>query len=123
VAQHRIANGEATADQLAGCWEISEAVLISAMGRCGGKVRPSRRRRDRIGARPAGLIGFAPLDRRGGGVLVGGLTVGNGGKRTFGSIDPRIGMRQSGPLSASRPSAQTDRGRVKTPLSPENGRA
>ena len=28
--------------------------------------------------RPAGLIGFAPLDRRGGGVLVGGLTVGNG---------------------------------------------
>ena len=34
VAQHRIANGEATADQLAGCWEISEAVLISAMGRC-----------------------------------------------------------------------------------------
>ena len=27
--------------------------------------------------RPAGLIGFAPLDRRGGGVLVGGLTVGN----------------------------------------------
>ena len=28
--------------------------------------------------RPAGLIGFAPLDRRGGGVFVGGLTGGNG---------------------------------------------
>jgi hypothetical protein len=34
VAQQMIANGEATAEELAGCWEISEAVLIRAMGRC-----------------------------------------------------------------------------------------
>jgi hypothetical protein len=34
VAQQMIANGEATAEQLAECWEISEALLISAMARC-----------------------------------------------------------------------------------------
>jgi hypothetical protein len=34
LAQQMIADGKATAEQLAFCWEISEAVLISAMGRC-----------------------------------------------------------------------------------------
>lgn len=34
VAQQMIEDGEATAGQIAGCWEISEALLISAMGRC-----------------------------------------------------------------------------------------
>jgi len=29
-----IANGEATAGELAGCWEISAALLISAMAKC-----------------------------------------------------------------------------------------
>jgi hypothetical protein len=34
MAQQMIEHGEATAGQIADCWEISEAVLISAMGRC-----------------------------------------------------------------------------------------
>ena len=34
VAQEMIANGKATADYIAFCWEISEALLISAMAKC-----------------------------------------------------------------------------------------
>jgi hypothetical protein len=34
VAERMIANGEATAEQLAGCWEVSEALLTSAMAKC-----------------------------------------------------------------------------------------
>jgi hypothetical protein len=34
VAQQMIANGEATAEELAGCWEISEALLTRAMAKC-----------------------------------------------------------------------------------------
>ncbi len=34
VAQQLIDRGEATVEQLAGCWEISETLLISAMAKC-----------------------------------------------------------------------------------------
>jgi len=34
VAQQMIANGKATADYIAFCWGISEALLISAMAKC-----------------------------------------------------------------------------------------
>jgi hypothetical protein len=34
VARRMIANGEATAEQIAFCWEISEALLTSAMAKC-----------------------------------------------------------------------------------------
>jgi len=34
VAQQMIANGEATADYIAFCWDISKALLISAMAKC-----------------------------------------------------------------------------------------
>jgi hypothetical protein len=34
VAQQMIEHGEATAQQLADCWEISKPLLISAMARC-----------------------------------------------------------------------------------------
>jgi hypothetical protein len=34
VAQRMIANGEATAEQLAFCWEISETPLTSAVAKC-----------------------------------------------------------------------------------------
>jgi hypothetical protein len=34
VAQRMIANGQATAGQIADCWEISEALLIRAMAKC-----------------------------------------------------------------------------------------
>jgi hypothetical protein len=34
LAQQMIADGKATAEQLAFCWEISEALLIRAMAKC-----------------------------------------------------------------------------------------
>jgi hypothetical protein len=62
LAQRMIADGEATTQQLAECWEISEALLISAMTKCSWEGQAFEKASQPNRRTPTAPIGFVSFD-------------------------------------------------------------